>query len=517
MTSAPAADPLGSLDFAFAALPPAAADGPEPTPDSQDYFALAVRIDPDALLLVGKPTTTGGGSTDTSTRPKGPKDSGSGTTTDPTPPPPTNTGGTDTTPPPPTNTGGTDTTPPPPSTLPPYHLMVSRAADFIGSLGVNTHMGNAAYGDAASVLDQLNFIGVHRIRDWFPESVWPLQYAQLGTLTSSGVKLDALLPNINPVDLTGHLSALTAFVRAHPGTVTSIEGPNEIDASPIVYRGLNGIAAVQALQQDLFAAVKGTAELSSIPVYNFTTGWRPQSDYGIGDMSPYADYANVHGYVPNGMRPADWLPGTINSFTSNMPGKSIILTETNYYTLPLDSNWGGVNENVQAKYGLYTALDDWNAGIAATFFYELRDEAADQQREHNFGLFHADGTPKTFAIALHNLAAILGDTGPAANSFQLNPVTVSFSGLPSTAAAHLLQKSDGSSDLVVWNEQQIWDPVNHVQLVATTADVTVVLDRSFSTVEVYDPLVSASPLATYHGVSQFTVHLADGPLVFHLI
>jgi hypothetical protein len=399
----------------------------------------------------------------------------------------------------------------------PYSLQVSRAVDFIHSLGVNTHLGNPSYDNVGLVLDQLAYIGVHHIRDWFPEQIWPLQYSQISTLTSAGIKLDALLPNINPVDLDVHIANLASFAHAHPGVVTSVEGPNEIDASPIAYREMGGIEAVQALQKDFYAAVHSSADLAGVPVYNFTTAWLPQSAYGIGDMSAYADNANVHGYVPNGLRPADWLPQTIHNFASNVPGKPIVVTETNYYTLPQDSEWGGVNQNVQAKYGLYTALDNWKSGIAATFFYELRDQGSDANRENNFGLFQANGLPKTFAMALHNLTTILSDPGAGANSFELRPLTVSFSGLPDTASAQLLQKSDGTSDLVVWDEQQIWDPVNHVQRAAAASDVTIFLQSTVAEIQIFDPLLDSAPVATYHDVSQFTVHLLDAPLVLHLI
>lgn len=510
-----------------AAVPPLVADWHTSTPDTYAASAAALAVDGDRLVLAGQKSTATSPRPETfsyaSPRGKRSKGNHASPASDPAPAP----------------TPAEPTPAPVPTAAPaqvepdttttmvpieveaapapaPYPLKISRAEDFIHSLGVNTHLGNPSYDDVGLVMDQLTYIGVNRIRDWFPEQVWPLQYSQSSTLASAGIKLNALLPNINPVDLDAHMAGLTAFARAHPGAVTSVEGPNEIDASPVVYRGLEGIEAVQALQKDLYAAVHGSADLAGVPVYNFTTGWLPQSAYGIGDMSAYADYANVHGYVPNGLRPADWLPQTIQNFASNVPGKPIVVTETNYYTLPQHSDWGGVNRDVQAKYGLYTALANWELGIAATFFYELRDQGSDFDREKNFGLFEVDGSPKTFATALHNLTTILSDPGPGANSFDLKPLTVSFAGLPDTASAQLLQKSDGTSDLVVWDEQQIWDPVNHVQLAATASDVTVFLESSVSAVQLFDPLVGNAPVATYHDVGQFTFQLLDHPLVLQL-
>jgi hypothetical protein len=380
-------------------------------------------------------------------------------------------------------------------------------------------MGNAekGYGDARQVLKELNYLGVNHIRDWFPEQIWALQFSQLGTLASAGIKLDALLPNISPVDLQSHMGALNAFALAHPGAITSVEGPNEIDAWPITYKGLDGVAAVLALQKDLFAAVHGSAALAGVPVYSFTTGWLPPATYGIGDVSAYADYGNVHIYPANGRRPVDVLPQSIQSFSSDLPGKPVVMTETNYYTLPQDSNWGGVNQDVQAKYGLDITLGNWRDGVAVTFFYELQDEATDLLREHNLGLFTADRMPKEFATALHNLTTILADSGRKAASFKTASVSVSFSSLPASASAQALQKSDGTVDLVVWDEQQLWDSANHVQLPATVSDVTVHFARTFASVQVFDPLEGTLPIATYYGPSQFALHLSDHPLVIQML
>jgi hypothetical protein len=391
---------------------------------------------------------------------------------------------------------------------------VTRAEDFIQSIGVNTHMGNSGmgYGDVQVVLKELNYLGVDHIRDWFPEQIWALQYSHLSTLASAGIDLHALLPNINPIDLNTHMAALHSFALAYPGAIASVEGANEVDVAPVTYQGLEGVPAALQLQKDLYAAVHGDTALSGVPVYNFTFGWNSPASYGVGDISASADYANVHGYVPNGLRPADVLPGLIKAHAASVPGKPIVMTETNYYTLPQDSNWGGVNQDVQAKYGLYTALDNWKSGVSMTFFYELHDQAMDLEREHNLGLFTADGKPKEFATALHNLTTILSDPGTNAISFNPTPLKVTLTGLPETASSLVMQKSDGTYDLVLWDEQQLWDANNHLQLPATSSDVTLSFKRSFTSAQVFDPTESAAATNTY----QLVLHLSDAPLIVQL-
>ena len=71
-----------------------------------------------------------------------------------------------------------------------------------------------------------------------------------------------------------------------------------------------------------------------------------------------------------------------------------------------------VSEGVQAKYLLDGLLDASKAGNVKTYLYELLDQnTGDGISENNFGLFHSDGTPKPAATAVHNLVAILDDSG----------------------------------------------------------------------------------------------------------
>ena len=70
----------------------------------------------------------------------------------------------------------------------------------------------------------------------------------------------------------------------------------------------------------------------------------------------------------------------------------------------------------------------------------------------------------------------------------------------------LLQKSDGTFALVVWNERPG----------GGSDDVTVDLGKSRANVKVYDPTTGVQATATYHDVAKVMVTLSDHPMVLEL-
>jgi hypothetical protein len=74
----------------------------------------------------------------------------------------------------------------------------------------------------------------------------------------------------------------------------------------------------------------------------------------------------------------------------------------------------------------------------------------------HYGLFDYGNAPKPIATALHNLMQILGDSAASAGSFTTGVLDCHFRGgqdrveLPDA-------ESSGVFDLVVWNEQTIWN------------------------------------------------------------
>lgn len=363
---------------------------------------------------------------------------------------------------------------------------------FIASLGVNTHVDatTTPYGNVALVARDLAYLGISHIRD----HAWDTDLSAYKVLATGGVKFDLIVDD-------SPKAAVAAMVPI-AGSIVSFEGANEVDTGGVK------VATAVAQQAALFAAVKGAPALSAIPVLNLS----------VADPANFAKYAgaasdvvNLHAYAAWGDVPQLVLPGRISAAAS--PIKASIITETGYFTMLNNSiDPSGVDESTQAKLTLDTVFDSFSMGIGRTYLYELLDEAADPgntNSEMHYGLFHADGSPKLVATAIHNLTSILAVTG-AGTTPTLHPV---ITGLPASGRSMSLTGTDGANFLTLWAEPKIWDTDKQAPIAPPAASVTVDLGAVVGSVSVYDPLLGTVAIATNTNVSRITVTVTDHPLV----
>jgi hypothetical protein len=164
-------------------------------------------------------------------------------------------------------------------------------------------------------------------------------------------------------------------------------------------------------------------------------------------------------------------------------------------------------------------MDAAQLGAKQTFIYQLLDAYPDPSganQEDHFGLFRLDNSPKPAAVAIHNLTTILGDSGANANTFSSGALNYSISGLPSTGHNYLTEKSDGSFQIMVWNEPDVWDQLNDRAIAISATNVTVNLGQTFTTVEIFDPLQGSTPVQALHNVSTVDLGLTDHPLIIQV-
>lgn len=380
-----------------------------------------------------------------------------------------------------------------------------RAADFTGSIGVNIHMTgfNTAAG-AASLTAAMTYLGIGHARVAATSDVLAPGKA-LGTMAATGISFDMLMPSgITP---TATIGALASFAGAHAGAVGAIEGPNEINNFAISYNGLAGLAAAVAFVDMAASLAAGYSALSATPIYDLTGA--PRSATLSADR---AGYVNIHPYIQNGDEPGQKLAGIIAQHA--VPGKGVVITETGYQTGPTANGWEGVDQATQAKLTLNLLADATKLGVSQTYLYQLKDyrDTGVASPDNHLGLFDTAMNPKPVATAIHNLTAILADTGSAATSFSTHALDFTLSGLPASGNSLVLEKSNGLHDIMVWAEPDIWNQASHSEI-AVKATPTTMNFTSAVDVKVYDPLVSDAPVATYAHVSQVTLSLTDHPLV----
>ena len=398
-----------------------------------------------------------------------------------------------------------------------------RADDLVESIGVNTHLAasTSAYGNLPLIEQSLAYLGVDHVRDQVPgpspSDINLNAFLSIGSFTLNGKSYKTVFDLIsgNSISVSD-----TYFDKLAP-YVGLVEGPNEVNYVPLTYTTSNGTvltgtAAADAFQQALYATVKGDPLLSNTAVLTFSLG--PGGSYsGYGDVSSFADYANVHAYATAGVQPNYYLTAEINGVTI-APSRPYIITETGNFTEITDPN--GVSDDVQAKLEENILLDAFKMGVKQTYLYELIDSFNDPNNtdhEYHYGLFNNDGTPKPAALMIHDLTTILGDSANTAQSFTTAPLTYSVDGLPGTGEQMLLEKSNGTYDIALWQEPSIWDPNNKVEYKINPSTVTVTLGGTYQTINVYDLLVSTVPIATYHNVSSIQVALGSSALIVEVL
>src|SRR5690242_4609659 len=102
-----------------------------------------------------------------------------------------------------------------------------RSADFIGSLGVNTHIDFASFGyqNLSTVASAISYLGLTNLRD-SPQN--PADIANwLHIAQATGAKFDAYIPEGSPASMQASLALIPKL--AAEGILNYIEGGNEED------------------------------------------------------------------------------------------------------------------------------------------------------------------------------------------------------------------------------------------------------------------------------------------------
>jgi hypothetical protein len=352
-----------------------------------------------------------------------------------------------------------------------------RAADLAASLGVNVHMEytDSAYADAGATLAALKFLNMNLVRDAAPDPHNQGQ-ASYGAMAQAGVRFDLF---VNGGDISTALRGLTALEAQYPGAVHAIEGPNEINNhAAFSFAGLTDKhRAATAYQAALFAAVKASPTLKSIPVLGFT-------DYP--DTLGASDIANFHAYPDGRGAPGARLAQDADAALAVAPGKPLVDTEFGYFTQPMR---GALSQRGQARLILTGLLDNVAQGVRETYLYQLLDAYPDpnaQDSEKHYGLFDINDRPKLSAQMLRRLMQLLHDDSPDAHTFRLRPAGVTIQGLPATARTLAIEKASGETLIAVWDETPVWDATNEVDLEGPKADVVLKTSASPGSASVID-------------------------------
>ena len=369
-----------------------------------------------------------------------------------------------------------------------------RANNFVSTLGINTHIDFADYGyqNLSVVEASINYLGVINIRDSAELAADARTWLQVSQATHA--KFDDYIAETSPAGMTADLG----FVRqlAAEGILNFIEGGNEEDDFFPTLLG-NNLQITALFQQQVYV----TGESLGLPVINmsFGSGWTPDNNYqgnygAVGNLAAYAGFGNAHTY-PNVGQSTDWAMQRLNGLARMADSTDpVITTEIGW-----NESQGFGQANI-AKYVLQAALDGMKDGDAKTYFYGLFDDGSGL-----FGLMNQDGTPKPAGIALHNLTTLLADTSATASTFTPGTLGYTLSGTTASDNSLLMEKSDGSFWISLWDENDV------------AHDVTLTLGAAASEIKSFSPLTGITAVRDLKGVASVTVSVSDNPLILEVI
>lgn len=366
------------------------------------------------------------------------------------------------------------------------------ATAFIDTLGVNTHLDfGGTYADLAQVEFNLEYLGLPNVRNSAEAASDAQTWLEVSQAT--GVKFDDYIAETSQAGMQTDMSYMTQL--AGEGILNAVEGGDEEDNSYPQSLG-NTLAATAQVQQQLYALGQKLA----LPVINmsFGSGWTAandwEGDYGaVGNLSAYATYANAHTYSNPGQLPN----ATIESLNSDAKlaasSRPVMTTEIGWTTTSF-------SEAAIAQYVVDATFDGIADGDSAMYLYALYDDSSG-----TFGLFNSDGTARPAATALHDLTSLLADTGSTASTFTPGSLNYSLSGTQSTDNSILIEKSNGTFWIGLWNEG------------GTTHNVTVTLPAAATEIEVFDPITGTTAIETASNASSISVSVGADPLLIEVV
>jgi hypothetical protein len=426
-------------------------------------------------------------------------------------------------------------------------IQAVRANDFLQSLGACTHIIQGM-DSPLSVEAGIRYLGIRNIRDDGTTNRM-LVGALCAIHSATGAMIDELPLSGDLADTQAQWEQLAAC-----GALVAAEGPNEPNNFGFSYKGHqcssnrgNGTFLPCAqFQAALYSMVHDDPKLAGAPVWGMSiVGAEPDnvglqwlkipngSNASMPDGTKYADVANAHNYVQGHGSSAQTLEdnqafwaesvsrggacagcfdvyGEYWGGAGGSPGQGTwakgypvnILGQNQIPKVTTETGWNltntpSVSDDMRGRLLTDVYLQAYKQGWSKTFIYLMFNNATG---DRGYGIMDTPGRPTLLGRYIHNLTSILADNSSA---FSPGSVNCSFSGMPSTGYAMLMQKSNGNYELALWGE---------AFASRTSSMVTINLGATYP-VKVYDITQGSAPVREPGRVATVQLPLTDHVMI----
>jgi hypothetical protein len=171
---------------------------------------------------------------------------------------------------------------------------------------------------------------------------------------------------------------------------------------------------------------------------------------------------------------------------------------------------------------LHNWLENFRRGVQSSDAYELLDEGNDGSYYNSQGLLTGNLSPKPVYKAIKAVTTLIADR-PQYNAYGLPssyyPVLIldyNITGGDANMRELVLQKQDGTYWLMVWEQEQVWDPTTYQVLSAASFPVTLNMSNA-ATGAVYVPETNGTtPVATFSGANAISFTASEKVTMIHL-
>lgn len=256
------------------------------------------------------------------------------------------------------------------------------------------------YGNIMSALNQLGGVRLMRCRDPYTGTMGWNTYV---LLARAGVRFNFTLSIRDP---NRTIADLKAFLQAAPGSIYSIEYPNEPDLNPVTFNGVRDVRlgfrtgnapALMAYINTMHALFADEPQLRDIPIV-------ASNDYMQVQQSQLCNLGNSHIYPSKTTNINNKVTAFRNLVQSGGHLQGMI-TEWGRTTGGSSSN-GTAAPVTKAEQGQLLASDLAKIlaepTVAVVSLYELFSWPGNGEQE-NFGLFDADLSPRPVVAAIRDL------------------------------------------------------------------------------------------------------------------